>query len=48
MRRQEPDRVPLFYRDVPDVGRRLQRDLGTGIPSENVVAMYDAAREHRP
>ncbi|MBC8875730.1 MAG: uroporphyrinogen-III decarboxylase [Planctomycetes bacterium] len=25
---QEPDRVPLFYRDVPDVDVRLRRDLG--------------------
>ncbi len=25
---QEPDRVPLFYRDVPDVDARLRRDLG--------------------
>ena len=25
---EEPDRVPLFYRDVPEVGRRLERDLG--------------------
>ena len=25
---QEPDRVPLFYRDVPEVEERLCRDLG--------------------
>ena len=25
---QEPDRVPLFYRDVPEVEERLLRDLG--------------------
>lgn len=24
----EPDRIPLFYRDVPEVERRLLRDLG--------------------
>ena len=28
MRHLEPDRVPLFYRDVPEVGERLIRDLG--------------------
>ena len=27
MHRQEPDRVPLFYRDVPEVEARLLRDL---------------------
>ena len=25
---REPDRVPLFYRDVPEVDARLRRDLG--------------------
>ena len=28
LRHEEPDRVPLFYRDVPEVDRRLQKDLG--------------------
>jgi len=28
MRHEETDRVPLFYRDVPDVDARLRRDLG--------------------
>ena len=28
MRREEPDRAPLFYRDVPEVDSRLQEDLG--------------------
>ena len=28
MQHQETDRVPLFYRDVPDVDARLRRDLG--------------------
>jgi len=27
MRHEEPDRVPLFYRDVPEVRERLLRDL---------------------
>lgn len=27
VRYEEPDRVPLFYRDVPEVDERLQRDL---------------------
>lgn len=28
MRHEQPDRVPLFYRDVPEVERRLLTDLG--------------------
>lgn len=28
MRHEEPDRVPLFYRDIPEVDARLQHDLG--------------------
>lgn len=28
LRRQETDRVPLFYRDVPEVEARLRKDLG--------------------
>ena len=28
LRHEEPDRVPLFYRDVPEVDQRIQRDLG--------------------
>ncbi len=28
LRREEPDRVPFFYRDVPEVESRLCRDLG--------------------
>jgi len=28
MRHEQPDRVPLFYRDVPEVRDRLLRDLG--------------------
>ena len=28
MRHEEPDRVPLFYRDIPEVDARLRRDLG--------------------
>ena len=28
VRHQEPDRVPLFYRDIPEVDARLQKDLG--------------------
>jgi len=28
MRHQEPDQVPLFYRDVPEVDQRLQKELG--------------------
>jgi uroporphyrinogen decarboxylase len=28
MRHEEPDRVPFFYRDVPEVEERLRRDLG--------------------
>jgi len=28
MKHREPDRVPLFYRDVPEVDERLRRDLG--------------------
>ena len=28
MRHEQPDRVPLFYRDVPEVRERLLRDLG--------------------
>jgi len=28
MRHEEPDRVPLFYRDIPEVDVRLQNDLG--------------------
>jgi uroporphyrinogen decarboxylase len=28
LQHKEPDRVPLFYRDVPEVERRLLRDLG--------------------
>ncbi len=28
VRHREPDRVPLFYRDVPEVDARLRRDLG--------------------
>ena len=28
MRHEEPDRVPLFYRDIPEVDERLQKDLG--------------------
>ena len=28
MKHEEPDRVPLFYRDVPEVERRLLADLG--------------------
>jgi uroporphyrinogen decarboxylase len=27
-RHQEPDRVPLFYRDVPEIEERLTKDLG--------------------
>ena len=27
LRHQEPDRVPLFYRDVPEVETRLLQDL---------------------
>jgi len=30
VRHEEPDRVPLFYRDVPEVRSRLMRDLGCG------------------
>ncbi|MHC4166168.1 MAG: hypothetical protein ACYSWQ_04365 [Planctomycetota bacterium] len=26
--RAEPDRAPLFYRDVPEVEKRLVRELG--------------------
>jgi uroporphyrinogen decarboxylase len=40
MRREEPDRVPLFYRDVPEVGERLQRDLG--LPDrERLLAFFE-------
>ena len=28
VRHEEPDRVPLFYRDVPEIEARLTRDLG--------------------
>ncbi len=28
MRHEQPDRVPLFYRDVPEVEQRLRKDLG--------------------
>jgi uroporphyrinogen decarboxylase len=28
MRHEEPDRVPLFYRDIPEVRERLLRELG--------------------
>lgn len=28
LRHEQPDRVPLFYRDVPDVGERLREELG--------------------
>jgi len=31
---ETPDRVPLFYRDVPEVGRRLESDLGVGSRDE--------------
>lgn len=27
LRHEEPDRIPLFYRDVPEVEKRLLRDL---------------------
>ena len=37
-RHEEPDRVPLFYRDVPEVEERLLRDLG--------LADRDALLEH--
>lgn len=37
MRHEEPDRVPLFYRDVPEVRQRLFNDLG--------VATFDALLE---
>jgi uroporphyrinogen decarboxylase len=40
MRRQEPDRVPLFYRDVPEVEARLLRDLG--LPDrESLLRRFD-------
>lgn len=35
---RQPDRVPLFYRDVPEVEERLRRDLG--------LADRDALLEH--
>lgn len=28
MRHEQPDRAPLFYRDVPEVDQRLRKDLG--------------------
>ena len=34
LRHEEPDRVPLFYRDVPEVGERLARDLGVSCRDE--------------
>ena len=34
VRHQETDRVPLFYRDVPEVDARLRRDLGLGSRDE--------------
>jgi hypothetical protein len=27
LNKKEPDRIPLFYRDVPEVEKRLLRDL---------------------
>lgn len=40
MRRQEPDRVPLFYRDVPEVEARLRADLG--LPDrESLLRRFD-------
>ena len=33
-RHEEPDRVPLFYRDVPEVEARLRRDLGLATREE--------------
>ena len=27
LRHKEPDRVPLFYRDVPEIEERLLKDL---------------------
>ncbi len=72
---QQPDRVPLFYRDVPQVDARLRGELGlktrdelfelldimapgggfflgpthnfqADIPTENILAMYEAARQY--
>ncbi len=38
--RREPDRVPLFYRDVPEVEQRLLRDLGLR-DSEELLQHFD-------
>ena len=34
LRHEEPDCVPLFYRDEPEVDKRLQQDLGLGSREE--------------
>lgn len=34
LQHKEPDRVPLFYRDVPEVEQRLLKDLGLGSREE--------------
>lgn len=38
LRHEEPDRVPLFYRDVPEVNDRLLRDLS--LPDRDALLGY--------
>ncbi len=38
LRHEEPDRVPLFYRDVPEIEERLCRDLG--LPDREALLQY--------
>jgi len=45
MNHQIPDRVPLFYRDVPDVEKRLLKDLKLDTRDELLELLYQAARE---
>ena len=40
LRRAEPDRVPLFYRDVPEVEERLRRELGLS-DREELLRLFD-------
>ena len=40
LRREEPDRVPLFYRDEPDVDQRLQQDLALS-DREELLRYFD-------
>ena len=45
VRHEEPDRVPRFYRDVPEVEVRLRRDLGCDTRDALLERVEAVARE---